>query len=79
MTIYSRCPKCGSDADRVELGIVECPKCRKRYRSDGSVIPSYSAELAAKNREPAMTTDAIDFEAGKAAKLAKTDAQAGTI
>jgi ribosomal protein L37AE/L43A len=78
MTINTRCPKCGSDADRAGLGIVECPKCRKRYRSDGSVIPSYSEELAAKNREPARTCEAIDFEAEKAAKLAKTDAQTGT-
>jgi hypothetical protein len=71
------CPGCGRLVEErfhylMVFDSLDCPYCRRRYRmSDGKVIPSYSDELAAKNRKPARTVEAIDFDAEKAAKLAK--------
>jgi hypothetical protein len=75
MTISRICPGCGETVEgsfyyHLANDSLDCPRCRKRFRlSDGAMIPSYSEE--AKNREPARTVKAIDFEAEKAAKLAK--------
>ena len=78
-----KCPGCGELVDeglyyRMVFDSLDCPHCKKRYRvSDGKVIPRYSDELAAKNREPARTVKAIDFDADKVAKMFASDEHQG--